>query len=338
MAGPFLIFFTLIWTAGIFFFDGMVSYQGYKQYESGSFPAVTGNVTQSDVERRTGSKGRTYYVAVVKYEYNVSGQTFFGDRLRFGMGHQGNAYAIVNAHPVNSPVQVYYNPKDPNESLLYPGFGGSDMLGALFLTPFNMMMIGFWGAAWMCLKERLFKPAAGGVKIITDGMTTRVRLPTVGAIVWGLGTTGALGFVSIFVVGFGTGFEPSIPTVVLAVCVIYLAGAGVWFWQQQKINTGIDDLVINEGSGTMELPLTFGRKERMTVPFSNIENIWVKIIEHHSSKGGTSYTYAPMLNLRNQLDNQKLAEWGDKLRADDFTEWLSKKIGVTNRPAISSMD
>jgi Protein of unknown function (DUF3592) len=231
MAGPFLIFFTLIWTAGIFFFDGMISYRAYQQYESGSFPFVTGNVTQSDVERRTGSKGRTYYVAVVKYEYNVSGQTFWGDRLRFGNSPEGNAYAIVNAHPFNSPVQVYYNPKNPNESLLYPGIAGSDMLMTLFLTPFNLIMIGFWMAAWVWLRERLFKPVAGGVKIITDGMTTRVRLPGVGAVVWGMGTTGALGFVSIFVVGFGTGFQPSIAMVLLATGVIYLAGAGVWFRQ-----------------------------------------------------------------------------------------------------------
>lgn len=290
MAGAFLVFFTLIWTAGIFFFDGIMAYKGCKQYQSGSFSSVTGTVTHSEEERRTTSKGHTYYVAVVDYQYTVSGQTCWGDTLRFGTGQPRGAYEIVNAHPVNSPVQVYYNPKDPNESLLYPGLTGSDMMPALFLTPFNMLMIGFWGGTWIWLRERLFKPVAGGVKIIEDGMTTRVRLPAALAVCWGLGTTGVLGFLSIFVVGFSTGMQPSISMVLLAFCAIYLAGAGVWFWQQQKINSGIDDLVINEASGTLELPLTCGRKERVTVPFSEIETLWVHVIEHHNSKGGTTYT------------------------------------------------
>jgi hypothetical protein len=200
-----------------------------------------------------------------------------------------------------------------------------------------MVLIGLWMGVYAWLRERLFKPVAGGVKIIADGMTTRVRLPTVGAAVWGLGTTGLLGFVSVFVVGFGAGFQPSVATVVLATSAIYLAGAGVWFWQQQKINSGIDDLVINEGSRTLELPLTFGRKERVTVLFTDIERIWVNVIEHHNSKGGTSYTYAPTLNLRNQLDNQKLADWGDKLRANDFADWLSKKLGVSTERALRDL-
>src|SRR6516162_8733152 len=191
MAGPFLIFFALFWSVIVLGFDGVMTYTTYQQYESGSFPSVTGTVTRSQVEQRTGSKGRTYY------------------------------YAIVNAHPFNSPVQVYYNPKDPNESLLYPGIAGSDMFGALFLTPFNMVLIGLWMGVYAWLRERLFKPVAGGVKIIADGMTTRVRLPTVGAIWWGLGTTGLLGFAAVFAVGFGAGFQPSMATVLLAVCGIY---------------------------------------------------------------------------------------------------------------------
>jgi hypothetical protein len=338
MAGPFLIFFALFWSALVLGFDGMMGYKTCQQYESGSFPSVTGTVTHSDVERRTGSKGRTYYVAVVNYEYNVNGQTFWGDRLRFGMGHAGNAYAIANAHPVNSPVQVYYNQKNPNESLLYPGLTGADIMQAMFLTPFNMIMIALWIGVWIWLRERLFKPVAGGVKIIADGMTTRVRLPTRGAIWWGLGTTGVLGFISIFVLALSTDSQPSIPTVLLAICATYLAGAGAWLWQQQKINPGIDDLVINEGSGTLELPLTFGRKERMRMPFSEIETLWVDVIEHHSSRGGTSYTYAPTLTMRSQLDKQKLANWQDKLRANDFTEWLAKKTGVSSRTATTLSD
>jgi hypothetical protein len=338
MAGPFLIVFALFWSAFVFYFDGRMGHDAYDQYESGSFPSVTGTVTRSRVEQHTGSKGRTYYVAMVNYTYNVSGQSYRGDRLRFGTSPERNAYAIVNAHPSNSPVQVYYNPQNPNESLLYPGITGSDLMPALFITPFNMVMIGIWLAAYVWLRERLFKPVAGGVKIIADGMTTRVRLPTLGAVVCGLGTTGLFGFFSVLALLIGTGSQPSVAAVLVTFAAVYLAGAGVWFWQQQKINSGIDDLVINEASRTLELPLTFGRKERVTLPFTDIETLWVDIVEHHGSKGGTSYTYAPTLILRNKSDNQKLADWGDQLRANDFADWLSKKVGVSTGRAGVAFD
>jgi hypothetical protein len=332
MAGAFLIVFTLFWSAFTLGFDGMMEYKTYEQFESGSFPSVTGTVTHSEVERHSGSKSGTYYVAVVDYEYAVSGQTYWGDKLRFGTGQSDDANEIVDAHPVNSPVQVYYNPKNPNESLLYPGIRGSDLVMALFLTPFNMIMLGFCLGVCGWLRERLFKPVAGGVKIIADGMTTRVRLPTLGAIPWGLATTGLLGFLSTLVLLICTGSRPSMTAVLMTIGVVYLAGIGVYLRQQQKIDSGIDDLVINEASGTLELPLTFGRKERMTAQFSEIETLWVDVIEHHSSKGGTSYSYAPTLNLRNKLDKQKLADWPDKLRANDFVEWLGKKIGAPSQP------
>lgn len=334
MTGGFLIFFTLFWSALVLSFDGAIAFKACKQFESGSFPSVTGTVTHSEVQQRTGSKGRTYYVAVVDYKYNVSGQAFWGDKLRFGMGQSASAYEIVGAHPVNSPVQVYYNPKNPNESLLYPGITGSDIVMALFLTPFNMVMLGFWAGLYGWARARILKPIAGGVKIIADGMTTRVRLPTIGAIVWGLGTTGLLGFLSVLVVLIGTGAQPSVAAVLLTIAAVYLAGIGVYLWQQQKINSGIDDLVINEASGTLELPLTFGRKERVTVGFADIETLWVDVVVHHNSKGGTSYSYAPTLTLRNnQLRMQKLADWGDQLRANEFADWLSKKVGVSMQPA-----
>ena len=50
-------------------------------------------------------------------------------------------------------------------------------------------------------------------------------------------------------------------TIAVAVlAAIYVAGLGVFLWQRQKINSGIDDLILNESSRTIEMPLTFDRK------------------------------------------------------------------------------
>ena len=190
-------------------------------------------------------------------------------------------------------------------------------------------MLGFWVAIGGRLRERLVRPVAGGVKIIADGMSTRVRLPQFGALGWGLVTAGGLGFVSMFVVGIPTKMQPSIGLALTAIALVYLAGAGVYVWQWRKINSGADDLVINPAARTLDLPQTFDRKQRVTAGFADIESLMVDKIIHTSSKGGVSYTYAPTLRLRGtEPGEQKLADWSDKERADDFAEWLRQQLGL----------
>jgi Protein of unknown function (DUF3592) len=330
MSGVFLFIFTLFWSGMVLMFDGLMLHGIYKQFESQNFPSVDGTITHSEVTSHRGSKGGTSYDAVINYRYEIGGQKFEGDKLRFGMkvSSYESANASVSAHPVGSTAQVFYNPANPQESLLSPGVNGSDFTMALFLTPFNMVMLGFWIWIGGWLRERFFRPVAGGVKIIADGMTTRIRLPRMPAIAWGLGTTGGLGFISIFAVGFGAKMEPSIPLILSVIAAVYVSGMAVYFWQLRKINSGIDDLILNEASRTIELPLTFGRKERVAVKVADIKSLSVEKIEHRSSKGGISYTYASTLGLRETgVAVQKLADWSDKLKADEFADWLRKQLG-----------
>jgi hypothetical protein len=329
MSGAFLFIFTLFWSGMVLTFDGFMAHGIYKQYESQHYPSVTGTITHSEVQSHRTSKGGTSYDAVINYRYEIGGQTFEGNKLRFGIkvSSSANAYAAVSAHPPGSTAQVFYNPANPQESLLSPGVNGSDFMFALFLTPFNMVMFGFWIGIGGWLRERFFRPIAGGVKIINDGMTTRIRLPQFAAIGWGLVATGGLGFISIFVVGFSTNMEPSIPVILSVIGAVYGAGMIIYLWQRQKINSGIDDLIVNESSRSLELPLTFGRKQRVTVNVAEIKSLSVEKIIHRSNKGGVSYTYAPTLSPRGkEAAIQKLADWSDKLKADEFTEWLRKQL------------
>src|ERR1700722_14588695 len=301
----------------------------YKQLESQHYPGVTGRITHSEVKSHSTSKGGTSYNADIEYSYEVGGQNYTGDKVRFGLTQSDSrsANAAVNAHPAGSAAQVFYNPANPQQSLLSPGINGSDLIFVIFLTPFNMGMIGLWlwCAGW--LRERFFRPVAGGVKIINDGVTTRIRLPQLPAIFWGLGTTGLLGFISIFAVGIVTKMSPSIPLAMAVIAIVYIAGGAVYFRQRQKINSGIDDLILNESSRTIELPLTFGRKQRGIVNVAEIKSLSVEKIIHRGNKGGVSYTYAPTLSLRGEeAAIQKLADWSDKLKADEFTEWLRKQL------------
>src|SRR5208282_229284 len=114
------------------------------------------------------------------------------------------------------------------------------------------------------------------MKVITDGMFTRVRLPQFSAVGWGLVTTGGLGFVFTFIVAFSTMMQPSVGLVLAVIVVIYLAGVGVYLWQRQKISSGIDDLILNEAARTLDLPQMFDRKQRVTVGIADIQNLSVE--------------------------------------------------------------
>jgi len=327
---PILILFAMCWSGLCLLMDGTIGHGYYKQFESGKFPSVTGTITHSELQTHTSSKG-TYYTAVINYLYKVDGKTFMGDTLAFFENEPGiSEQTIVNSHPVGSAVQVYYNPRDPNESLLYPGVVNDDLAWALFLTPFNAIMIGFWTWIGGWLRLRLFKPVAGGVKIILNGTATRVRLPRWEPIWWGLGTTGGLAFALTFVVGFGSKVYPLMGFAAPTAGLVIFAGLCVYLWRCLKAMSGDEDLVIDEASGTLDLPPTFRRTHRMTVEFNEIEAVWVETIVNRGSKG-TSYTFAPTLNMRGHKAKQRLAEWSDKLKADRFTEWLCEKTRVSSR-------
>ena len=337
MNSAFLLVFILFWSGLTLAFDGFAVRGVCKQYVSRNYPVVSGTITRSKVNTHHGSKGGTSYSADIEYKYLVDGQAFTGKKVRLGITSSSHASATgtVNAHPVGSSTQVYYNPANPQEALLTPGATGADFMMFLFLTPFNMVMLGLWLWLGGWMREHFFRPPAGGVKIINAGQSTRIRLPRFAAAAWGIGVTGGLGFVSIFAVGFSTNMEPPLSLALLVIAVAYAAGFFVYAWQRAKINSGIDDLVFDEFSQSLELPLTFGRTARVTAHITDIECLNVETIIHRSNKGGISYTYAPTLRLRGHSAVQKLADWSDKLKAEEFAAWLRQRLGG-NIPAVAT--
>ncbi len=331
MQYAFLSIFALVWSIMTLAIDGSTARNSFQQYQSCHYAVTTGKITRSEVKSHSGRKGGTTYEAVINYSFKLGGQTYAGQRLRYNKGMQtgsSSASDIVAEHPMGAMVPVYYNPENPQDSLLFPGIDGSDFFLLLFLTPFNAVMLGFWIWIGGWLRQRLFRPAAGGVKIIASGMRTRVRLPQYRAAAWGLATTGGLGFISVFIVGFSSKTQPSLGFVLTAIGIVYLTGVGVYLWHWQKIHSGIDDLVINQAARTLDLPQTYGRKQLLTVNIADIKSLTVEKLVHRNSKGGTSYTYAPTLHVRgHNPGDQKLADWSGQVRANDFTDWLRKQLG-----------
>lgn len=339
MNGVFIFLFTCVWSTGVLVIDGKAARELWRQFESRHYPVTIGEVTYSRVTTHHSRKGGTSYGVDIGYHYVVDDRPFDGSRFRYTSMTSSSGYdwatTTVNQHPVRSQIPVYFNPGDPQDAVLSPDLNGTDFMVVLFVTPFNLVMFGFWIGLGGWARERIFKPVAGGVKIIIEGPQTRIRLPQYGALVWSMLASGVLSFASIFVVGIPSGFQPSILTALLTLLLVIGTGVGIFIWQWRKIHSGHDDLILDETSTTIELPQTYGRKQRVMVNRSEIERLTVERIEHRGSKGGISYTYAPTLWMREKenVQSQKLADWGDRKKAEAFAEWLRQRLSLAETTA-----
>jgi hypothetical protein len=330
----FLIFFALFWTAIVSVFDGFLIIGAVRQTRAETYPTVKGEITRSVVSTHRDSEGDTTYGADLEFTYFVDGVTYTGDRYRYGemsSSDRSLAAGVVGAHPVGATVTVHYHPDDPGDAVLQPGVGGQDLFLALFLTPFNVVMVGLWfgllSAAW----RRISKPPAGGVAIVRRGGRVFVRLPRISPLAAGAAAALAVSFVSIFVVGFGFGFDPSIPVIGVVWAAVVAVAAGMYFWRKLVVGSGAKDLVIDAEAGMLSLPQTFGRKTDVVVALNAVSGIDVERIVHHGSKGGTSYSYAPRILWKRDdgtAENDRLVEWWDEGRAGAFATWLRGQLGV----------
>lgn len=116
--------------ASLFIWIGIDQVQ--KATASEEWPSVQGTVRSSGVREETSSSGSrrsssTTYHASVVYDYQVGGQAYQGERIsygEYGTGDSGRAQKIAAGYPEGAEVRVYYQPDDPQESVLEPGTGG----------------------------------------------------------------------------------------------------------------------------------------------------------------------------------------------------------------------
>jgi hypothetical protein len=111
------------------------------------WPTATGRITRSTVV--PGRRGAGYYD--VRYEYQVEGRTYRGDRVRFGGALNGNirdAQDTRSTYPEGRVVEVRYHPRNPARSTLEARASGALWLwigiGLLVSVPIAGALLGFW--------------------------------------------------------------------------------------------------------------------------------------------------------------------------------------------------
>jgi hypothetical protein len=295
------------------------------------YPSTDGTILSSKVSEREGNE-TTCYGVDVEYSYWVGKRHCTGDRYRYPAWSASDsdwARAVVAACPPDSKVQVFYDPADPQNSLLAPGIIGSDLYLLAFMTPFNAVMLGFWWIGWSRWRLRRLKPVAGGVRIIQEPGKMRVRLPSFSPLAVTLATTGVLAFISIFVVGIHAGgWHPAMRTMAVTWCMILGGGLLAGGWHLLRILSGKYDLVLDKLGSAIELPLTHGRKTRLRVPAAIVHNVRVETVTKSTYDGeGTSPMFAPTLEVSEpEPRSERLVEWYDDERAESFVRWLRDQL------------
>ena len=139
IGGCFVLIFGII--GGVMLFK---YFQDKKKAEaSQSWPSASGRITESYVRREdsTDSDGypTTSYYPEVRYEYDLLGATYTGDKIAFGAktgnSSQKKTQEALAQYPVGKSVTVYYDPNNREDAVLERRVGGKVFLiiGIVFL-------------------------------------------------------------------------------------------------------------------------------------------------------------------------------------------------------------
>lgn len=130
---------------------GFLIWSGYtysKASASSGWPSVSGTVVVSEVDKTTqttNSNVKWVFNPILKYEYKVDGIAYSGERIRFtsfslSYKKEIKAKRVISAYPVGKSVPVFYNPKNPSDSVLVTGVGNRVYMG--FGVGVLMLLVG----------------------------------------------------------------------------------------------------------------------------------------------------------------------------------------------------
>jgi hypothetical protein len=312
------------------------------QYESRNFPSTTGQIIRSEVTHEANSKGRVFYDVNLVYHYEVGGWKFDSARYRYAplvrCANPAWPQNIVNAHPIGSTVQVFYNPASPapNDALLAPGLNGDDLMKMMNDAGLFMILPLLWVFPMGWLYRIIYRGKTGGVLILQKTNALHARLPrfwpslitlTVAVFLPGLVCTYYFGDT-----------HPSMASVETAMAVVFIFLAGLYFCGWRKIHSGDYDLIIDQKARKVDLPKSLFGRQRVTVGLAEIAAVTVeRLLKVGHTKGGVSYayyTYAPTLRLHDKNKTFKLADWQEQGRAEAFAAWLRPQLKLkTNETA-----
>lgn len=252
------IFFLLwlaFWTIGVLFFDGCAVWLLAKNVAAQSYPSVPGEITASEPAQADGSARWK-----VQFRYSVGGQEFTSDRRTFAQGSFSNRRrqepSLAERFVVGSPVEVFYNPNDPNDSALDRTLSGLPLLMGLFVVPFNAVMLGGWN--WV--RRRILRLQA--VPIRRDGTRWFVTTTNGQPFAVMLIIAGGLSFASTFAIVL-CGWEENLFGMAATWCVLIGISAAAYWHTRSLVRRERPVLILDDELATVTWP-----EANDTPPFS----------------------------------------------------------------------
>ncbi len=124
-----------------------------RAFQSREWPSAMGKVLVSELEYND-----EVHDPCVRYEYIVEGVKYLGDRIMFMESRtniEGPGKRLVARFPVGEPVDVYYEPGNPNNAVLIPGAASGRLFWMVLAT--SAFPFFFLFSVW------LFVSAASGI-------------------------------------------------------------------------------------------------------------------------------------------------------------------------------
>ena len=207
--------------------DGFILAPAVCQVMATGYSTTPGVMISSVISSNHSRKSTSYNVAL-EYAYTVDNQEYKGNCFRYGALASSDlkwATATVRDYPAGAKVPVFYNLRNPQDSLLVPGLDGSNLFLFAFMTPFNSFMLASWSA----------RRSQGW----TGQRRARLQMNKVSVFAVAMAAMGILAFISVFIVLFRFGeFHPSTQTMVIAWGVILSGGLAAALWHRSNLLSG----------------------------------------------------------------------------------------------------
>jgi hypothetical protein len=323
----FLLFFTLFWTLIVGLFDVVMMTDGLRRLSSLRYQSVPCVITKAEVREDHDGEGSSYYPEIT-YTYAVDGQKYEGDQLYAGSRHGSSsrrAHRIISTYAAGTETNAWIDPAAPANAVLRRGLLGNELFLALFMTPFNVAMIGLWAALFHLWRTAKHTVIAGGVELIDTPNGICARLSRYSPLIAGALGLGVSSFVSVFVVAFTFG-EFARPAVMVPVWVIVIGiGLSAYAWRRQQEISGREDLILHADGLRLTLPQHDDRKTSITLDITAVKAVTVEEVWPVNRDSESHPMFAPTLETH---DGRRftLVKWHEQSKATGFADWLREKL------------
>jgi hypothetical protein len=320
-------FFGLVWTVGTILGDVFAVRDAVQQYRSLSFDSVEGKVVKCAVVVNDDGEGTVFDVDI-EYVYRVRDREYRARRVRYDKLWEGDWVSrFVEEHPPRSPITVYYNPTDPAEAVLQRELDGGLLWFALFLVPFNRVMVGIVVSAIYLWRSggRVTKPP---FVVHEKDERIHVCLDTFGPVLSSLFTLCLTAFLASVFIALCGGMPPTLLVMEITWGVVVVISAWVYWRVARRNAAGKHDLIIDSLQKTLSLPGLLDWTGPVVVPLADVVSADVIAVREEDEP----VRYVPTVRWRDaagKTRESQLVKWTDEAEAERLAAWLRGNVGNT---------